>query len=288
MKIKKRKKTFVLVIPSFEDIFHSFYAGEIIRGVSQAASRHRLDILVHITDRVDHRGWLDSTLLDSRYIDGIIFGDIDNDPGLVRKAVTRGIPAIVLNNYLEEPFNCISIDNRKAAGDITRHFIRLGHVRIATIMGDLSTQAGLARLAGYQEAMAAAGLDIPSGYLAKGDFLRTPARAASQRLLGLKSRPTAVFAASDVMAMEFIDVARSRGISIPEQLSVFGFDDNPLIVSCSVKLSTVAQPLTEMGRLGAEHLLGICSGRARLPVKIMLPARVIHRNSTAACPQRNH
>jgi len=283
IRFKKRKKTFVLVVPSFEDILNAFYAGEIIKGASMAASRLKIDILLHITDRFDHRGWLDATLLDRRYIDGILFGDIDNDVGVVEKAITRGIPALVLNNYLAEPINCIGIDNRRAAHDVVRHLVKLGHTKIATIAGDLSTQAGKMRLQGFQEAMQKSGITVPPEYVSQGDFLRTQARAAAIELLKLKDRPTAVFAASDVMAFELIDVARARNINIPDELSIIGFDDNPLNINSSVRLTTVAQPLVEMGRLGIEHLQQISNAQAALPLKMMLPAKLITRASTGPC-----
>jgi DNA-binding LacI/PurR family transcriptional regulator len=280
MSIKKRKKIFVLVIPSFEDIFHAFYAGEIIKGVSFAASRMKLDILIHITDRFDHRGWLDSSLMDRGYIEGIIFGDIDNDVNVVKKVISRGMPAIVLNNDLEEPINCIAIDNRKATFEIVDHLVKLGHTRIATIAGDLSTQAGVARYEGFQQALDQYHIKIPKYYLTRGDFLRTPARAAAAKLLKMKTRPTAIFAASDVMALEVMDVAKANGLRVPEDLSVVGFDDNPLNVNCSVRLTTVSQPLVEMGRLGTEHLFQISRAQAKLPVKLMLQPRLILRQST--------
>jgi DNA-binding LacI/PurR family transcriptional regulator len=280
IRIQKRKKTFVLVIPSFEDIFNAFYAGEIIKGASMAASRLKIDILIHITNRFDHRGWLDATLLDRRYIDGIIFGDIDNDISVVEKAITRGIPTIVLNNYLEEPINCIGIDNRNAAKDVVRSFVQLGHKNIATISGDLSTQAGKMRLEGFQEALKEANLAVPAENIVQGDFLRTPARAASIKLIKLKERPTAVFAASDVMAFELIDVARANNVAIPDDLSIIGFDDNPLNVNSSVRLTTVSQPLMEMGRLGVEHLKQISNAEAPLPLKMMLPAKLVVRSSS--------
>jgi len=279
----KRKKTFVLVIPRFEDIFNSFYAGEIIKGVSLAVSRLKADVLIHVTDRGDHRGWLDSSLLDRRFIDGIIFGDIDNDVAVVKKAIQRGIPALILNNYLEEPFNCVAIDNKTAAYEAVQHLIKNGHRKIATLVGDLSTQAGVLRLAGYRQALEEAGIKVPASYVATADFLRTPAREASLRLLRLKNRPTAIFAASDVMALEALDVARRYQISVPEHLSVIGFDDNPLNIASPVRLSTVYQPLVEMGRLGAEQLYQISHGKARLPVKILLGAKLRLRHSTAPC-----
>ncbi len=286
IRIKKRKKTFVLVIPSFEDIFNAFYAGEIIKGASMAASRLKIDILIHITNRYDHRGWLDATLLDRRYIDGIIFGDIDNDVSVVEKAITRGIPTMVLNNYLEEPINCIGIDNRKAAEEVVSHLIKLGHRNIATIAGDLSTQAGKMRLEGFHAALKLANISVPAGNIVQGDFLRTPARAAAIKLLKLKECPTAVFAASDVMAFELIDVARANNLNIPEDLSVIGFDDNPLNANSSIRLTTVAQPLMEMGRLGVEHLVQISNAQVPLPLKMMLSAKLITRASTGPCVER--
>jgi len=283
----KRKKTFVLVVPRFEDILHAYYAGEIIKGASLAASRLKIDILIHITDRSDHRGWLDSSLLDPLYIHGIIFADIDNDLSVVKKTINHRIPCLVLNNMLREPINCIAVDNKKIAVDIVDYLVELGHAKIATIAGDLTTQAGQWRLDGFKEAMEKHDLKIPKDYIVQGDFLRTPARKAAEKLLKLKDRPTAIFAASDVMALEVLDVAKGNALKVPDDLSVIGFDDNPLNKTSSVRLSTVAQPLIEMGRLGVENLHQISLGKARLPVKIVLPTKLIKRQSTKAV-QANH
>lgn len=281
MSSKKRKPTFVLIIPRFEDIFHSFYAGEIIRGVSLSASRLNADFLIHITDRSNHRGWLDSTLMDTDYIDGIIFADIDNDVDVVKKAIRWGMPCVVLNNILDEPINYISVDNKRAAVEVVEYLIGLGHTRIATIAGDVSTQSGLKRLEGYRETLLKHNIQTPRPYVTFGEFLRTPARLAAQKLLKAKNRPTAIFAASDVMALEVMDTARALNIRVPEELSVIGFDDNPLNSASPVKLSTVSQPLVEMGRLGAEHLSQISRGQMKLPVKVVLPTQFIPRESTA-------
>ena len=281
MSSKKRKPTFVLVIPRFEDIFHSFYAGEIIRGVSFSASRLNADFIIHITDRSSHQGWLDSTLLDKDYIDGIIFADIDNDVGVVKRTIRWGMPCLVLNNILDEPINYVDVDNRAAAYGVVEHLIKFGHSQIATIAGDVSTQSGLKRLDGYREALSVHNIQVPRSYIAFGEFLRTPARYAARKLLKLKNRPTAIFAASDVMALETLDVAKSLGIRVPEELSIVGFDDNPLNMTSSVKLTTVSQPLVEMGRLGAENLFQISRGRVRLPLKIILPTKLIKRQSVS-------
>lgn len=279
--VKKRKPTFVLVIPRFEDIFHSYYAGEIIRGVSLSASRLNADFLVHITDRANHQGWLDSTLMDKDYIDGIIFADIDNDVGIVKKAIRRGMPCMVLNNMLDEPINYVAVDNRSAGFGAVKHLMKFGHSQIATVAGDVSTQAGLRRLDGYREALLEQDINVSRSYITFGEFLRTPARAAARKLLKLKNRPTAIFVASDVMALEVIDVAKSLGIRVPQDLSIVGFDNNPFSISGSVKLTTVSQPLAEMGRLGAENLFQISRGKVKLPVKVVLPTKLVKRQSVS-------
>jgi len=228
----KRKPIYVLILPRFEDIFHSFYTGEITKGVNLAASRLNVDFLVHITDRANHETWLDPTLLDRKHVDGILFADIDNDLDIVKKAIIRGMPCLVLNNIIHEPINYIAVNNYEAAMQVVEGFIKLGHKQIATIAGDLSTQAGQSRLEGYNDALKKHDIEPVEDYVQIGGFLRTPARQAAQELLKLKKRPTAIFAASDVMAMEAMDVAKQKKIAIPAELSICGFDGNPLRDNC--------------------------------------------------------
>lgn len=280
MTSRKRKSTYVLVVPRFEDIFHSYFSGEIIKGVSLAASRLNADFLVHIVDRSNHAAWLDSTLLDPKYIDGILFADIDNDLGVVKRAIRSGIPCIVLNNLISDPINYIAVDNKKASVEVMDYLFDLGHTKIAMIAGDLTTQSGVMRLEGYTQALQRNGIEPNKNYIGEGEFLRTPARQAAQKILKLKDRPTAIFAASDVMALEVLDVAKSLQIKVPEELVVVGFDDNPINANTPIALSTVAQPLLEMGRLGLENLALIAQGKAKLPVKVILPTKLLKRATT--------
>lgn len=278
----RRKHIYVLIIPQFQDIFDSYFSGEIAKGVNLAASRLHVDILVHIVSRKDHSEWLDPTLLDRNFVDGILFADIDRDIAVVKKSIMKGMPTLVLNNRFDEPINCISIDNHKASFDVVEHLIELGHTKIATIAGDLHTQAGQARLDGFNDALKRHKISVPASYIKNGDFLRTPARAAAEQLLKLKDRPTAIFAASDVMALEVMDVAKTKKLRIPHDLSLIGFDDNPINLSAPIRLSTVAQPLVEMGRLGLEHLYQISHGKAKLPVKEVIRPKVVKGQSIAS------
>ena len=274
-------KTFALIIPRFEDLDHSFYAEEIVKGVGLTASRLKVDVLMHITERYDHQDWLSGKTVDRNYIDGIIFADIDNDVETLQKVIATGIPYVVLNNIFKEPINSIAVDNQKAAFDSVEHLINLGHKDIAIVCGDLGTQAGRLRLEGYKEALEKHGLGFKDEFIKYGEFLRTPSRKVAQELFDATNRPTAIFACSDVMALEVMYEAKTRGLRIPQEVSVIGFDDNPINIHSTVKLSTVAQPLKEMGRLGLEKLNQICEGKIGVPVQALLPTKFIERETTA-------
>lgn len=275
----KDNPTYSLVIPRFEDFFHSYYSCEIIKGIGVAASRLNVDVLIHMTDRFNHEDWLSSRLLNPRFIDGVLFADINGDIATLKKVIEKGMPYLVMNNLFAEPINYIAIDNKKAAQEAVLYLIKLGHKRIATISGDLLTQAGKLRVEGYLDALGENHIPIREEYLTRGEFLRSPARLSAKQLLNLKERPTAIFVASDVMALELIDVAKKMDLKVPEDLSVIGFDDNPLAEYSSVGLTTMGQPLVEMGRLALENLHRIAHGQATLPVKILLEAKLIERES---------
>lgn len=275
-----KTKIYTLVVPRFEDIFHSYFAQEIIKGVSSAASRLNVDLLIHITERNRHDDWFSSLAFKSKLTDGILFADIDQDREGLNKIINKNMPYLVLNNYFQEPINCIAIDNYNATLKVIDYLVQLGHRKIATVCGDLNTEAGLERLKGYKDGLRIHNLEVNERYIKKGDFLRTPARKAAEAILALSSdTPTAIFAASDVMALEVIDVAKKKSLKVPQQLSVVGFDDNPLTIYSPIGLTTVRQPIAEMARIGLETLHLIAQGKEMLPVKKKLMARLIKRDS---------
>ncbi|MBU1044118.1 MAG: substrate-binding domain-containing protein [Candidatus Omnitrophica bacterium] len=274
-----KRKIYTLVIPRFEDIFHSFFAQEIIKGATSAASRLNLDLLIHIVERGQNNNLFLSVASAAQISEGIIFADIDQDRIALKKVINSNKPCVVLNNSFLEPINCISIDNYKATRNVMDYLISLGHTRIATICGDLNTEAGNERLKGYNDALNFKGIAVENQYIKKGEFMRTPARRAAEKLLSLEQLPTAIFAASDVMALEVLDVAKKKNISVPKQLSVVGFDDNPLNNYSAIGLTTVRQPIAEMARLGLEMLDRIVMKKEKTPVQSKLNARLIKRDS---------
>lgn len=265
-----KTNTIGLIIPRFEGIFHSYYAMAVIRGVGIAAERARCDLLLHITDG--------KTRPSSSAVDGIIFVDIYGCEDLLDDMLEEGVSTVVLNHYMADlPVNCVAIDNRTASERVVDYLVKLGHQDIATITGDLKTQAGLDRLDGFVKGMKDHNLPAKEEHIRFGDFGLPSARVATEALLGLKDRPTAIFVASDEMAQEAINVALAKGLRIPEELSVVGFDDNPIAAHGRVPLTTVRQPLSDMGRLGLEVLLQ--KGKKATPTKMLLPTELVERQS---------
>ena len=268
-----RNDTVGLIIPRFEGIFRSFYAMEVIKGVGSAAERLRLDLLLHITT-TEH------SFIQPAAVGGVLFADIYEGSERLERALDEGLPSVVLNHYVEDlPVSCVAIDNLGAAKQVVNYLAKLGHREIATITGDLRAQAGLARLDGYVVAMKERGLTIREGYIQHGDYSAEAGRRGAEVLLKRHDRPTAIFAASDEMALAVIETARRLHLRIPEDLSIIGFDDNPTGANAPVPLTTVRQPLGEMGRTGVEILLQLMQGKRKAPLKITLPTQLVERQS---------
>jgi len=267
-----KTNTIGLIIPRFEGVFHSYYALQVIKGIGTAAERLGCDLLLHITDGKD--------VAKASGVDGMLFVDIDGCEELLDRTLDQGVPTVVLNHYLEElPVSCVAIDNKTAAEQVVKYLVGLGHRDIATITGDLKTQAGLDRLDGFVKAMKARRLPVKDEYIKFGDFGLSSARTAMEALLALTDRPTAVFVGSDEMALETINVALAKGIRVPEELSVVGFDDNPVAAHGRVPLTTIRQPLSEMGGRGLELLFQQVKGKKSSPRKLLLPTELVERES---------
>lgn len=265
-----KTNTIGLVIPRFEGIFHSYYALQVIKGIGIAAERARCDLLLHITDG--------KTRPAASAVDGLVFVDIYGCEELLDEALDEGVPTVVLNHYMNDlPVHCVAIDNRSGAERVVDYLVRLGHKEIATITGDLKTQAGLDRLDGFVKALKDRQLPAREEYIKFGDFGLPSARIATEALLAMKDRPTAIFVASDEMAQEVVNVAMAKSVRVPEELSIVGFDDNPIAAHGRVPLTTVRQPLSDMGRLGLEILLQ--KGKKSAPTKMLLPTELVERQS---------
>ncbi|MDD5432727.1 MAG: LacI family DNA-binding transcriptional regulator [Candidatus Omnitrophica bacterium] len=262
-----------LIIPRYEGVFYSFYALELIRGVGTLCEALKLDLLLHLTDS--------RSVLNLRGVGGIVFADIIGNRHQLEDALSAGIPCVVINNYIEDlNVSCITIDNTGGAENAVNYLISLGHKRIAHITGDLSTQAAFSRFEGYKLALKKNNIALDEKYVFKTDYSRGQARASAEQLVKMPNPPTAVFVASDSMALEVMAVARELGKDIPKDLSIVGFDDNPSGLYGPVALTTVRQPLIKMAEESIKELNRLMSaGEGAQVKKIALPTELVIRDS---------
>ena len=264
-----------LVIPRYEGIFYSFYALELLRGIGTLCEALKLDLLLHLTDA--------KTPLPLAGIGGIIFADIIGNRKQLENVLSEKIPCVVINNHIEDlEVNCITVDNLKGSIEAVNYLINLGHRRIAHITGDLVTQAALQRLQGYKIALEGKGIDVIEDYIIRTDYSRGQARQAAEDLLGMSQPPTAIFVASDSMALEVMAAVSEKGKNIPGDLSIIGFDDNPSGLYGQVALTTVKQPLIKMAEEAVKRLNLLICGKDKTIKKTILPAELIIRESCRA------
>ncbi|MFA4990985.1 MAG: LacI family DNA-binding transcriptional regulator [Candidatus Omnitrophota bacterium] len=272
----KHNNTIGLVIPRYEDIFHSFYALQIIQGVGLAVERLKMDLLVHISNG--------ESFLNMSSVEGVIFSDIIGNEDQVDNVLEAGLPCVIMNYFTRDlPVSCVSIDNFKAAVKATEYLIKLGHSRIATVTGELKSQVAIDRLNGYLKTLEKRNVTKRDDYIKYGDFGRGSAKKAVKELLRLKNPPTAIFAASDEMAVGAIETCLENGVSVPRDISVIGFDDNQFALSYSpVPLTTIRQPLHEMAVISVETLNQVIFKKIKANKKIILDTELIERNSCRA------
>ncbi|MFH0877895.1 MAG: LacI family DNA-binding transcriptional regulator [Candidatus Omnitrophota bacterium] len=264
--------TIGLEIPRYEGIFYSFYAMEIFRSVAIACDGLRADLLLHLTDG--------RTVINAPAVGGIIFADIINNRHHVEDLLSVNLPIVVMNHLPENmEVASVSIDNIKGAQTATEYLINLGHERIAILTGDLMTQAAQQRLEGYKRSCQKAGIALKEEYILKGDYSRKSARAAAEKIMECDKKPSAVFVSSDDMAMEAIAVFIENDLKVPEDISVIGFDDDPVCLYGPVALTTMRQPLKEMAQTATKELYLKMQDPVREVNRIVLSPELIIRDS---------
>lgn len=261
-----------LVMPGYPGIFYSFYAVELIRGVGHACETKKLDLVFHITNG--------SNMINTNNVGGVIFADIIENRKQVESAIAMGTPCLIINNRVDDlNVSYIAVDNTlggQIAGD---YLTSLGHKKIATVTGNLNTQAGLHRFEGFKKYLEEKNAGLPEKYIYKGDYSRRCARKAAGQFLGLDNPPTAIFAASDEMALEIIAVVMENGLKVPEDISVIGFDDNPACLFGPVALTTIKQPLFKMAEDSVYLLNSIVAENQKAKKKIILVPELVIRES---------
>lgn len=256
------------------DPFFSELTGEI----SEDLERHGYDVL--LSQRARHGGdWIDHLVL-GRRVDGLVITHrAIHDPDLDR-LIEIGVPFVVLGRPIAgQRYVSTGSDNDRGGYLVGRHLIDLGHRRIGVISGTLSKTESSERFQGFRRALAEADITLPRDWVFETDYNLTRVQEGMVRLLEVRPAITAVFVASDLMAIAAIEALRRQNLRVPEDISILSFDDIPLAAYSSPALTTVHQDIRRIGHLLAEQVVAQIEGLA--VESTTLPVKLVLRSSTA-------
>jgi DNA-binding LacI/PurR family transcriptional regulator len=261
-------------------LFSDPFFPRLLRGIStQLASRDlQLVLLMPSGPKETHRT---ADYLAAGHVDGALLVSLhDNDP-LPARVAEAGVP-MVLSPRPRRPVSVsyVDVDNRGGANGAVAHLVSQGRRVIATIAGPADMAPGVDRLAGYRDALVDAGLEPDPSLEAVADFTQEGGAKAMERLLAARPDIDAVFAASDLMAAGALSVLAANR-RVPEDVAVVGFDDSPIATSTRPALTSVRQPIEEMGQEMARLLVDAITGSDRAPRRVILATELVRRASSA-------
>jgi LacI family transcriptional regulator len=264
------------------DLQHPFFH-EVLVGLKNTIGAGGYDLLLFASERPGNGYGTHSYVKRCQHhnVEGAVLMGVDTEDPEVRRLVRSDLAAVGVDVELEGPKTTyVMSDNEDGANRAVRYFHSIGHRRIATITGLLDKKPGADRLRGYRQALQACGLAYRDEYVAYGDFYVESGRRAMADLLSLDEPPTAVFAASDMMALGAIRAAGDAGLSVPADISVIGFDDIQLADHMNPPLTTVRQDKTGLGIAAGSTLVRLIEGDQDVPAATVLPAELVRRGST--------
>jgi LacI family transcriptional regulator len=281
---RRRTSTLGLIIP---DTSNPYFA-EVARGIEQTAFERDYTVILCHSDYCPERELQYVDVLRAERAAGAIWIPATESCEAAERLVEYGVPLVVLDRKTPD-VDCPSVlaDNFRGGYVATDHLISLGHRRIGCIARPVGLSHSQDRILGYQAALRDYGLSIDEALIAKGGFRLENGREATFHLLDLEPPPTAIFAYNDIMAIGALRAAHERGLRVPYDFSVVGFDDIPQAAFTCPALTTVSQPKLDMGRRGAELLLDLIDGEVP-PVEVDVPLKVglVVRESTGPAPQQ--
>jgi LacI family transcriptional regulator len=239
------------------------YVVNIQEGALGALRRMGYELVVHPCDRTSEKFLPEIRELISRQkLDGVILlPPVSEIPALADLLRKLKCPYVrVISAPLDEPEHLVLSMDRQSAAEVAEHVAKLGHTRIAMIIGPPTFRSAIERLSGFSDALAERGLTLQPDYIAQGEYNCESGAACAEMLLSRSPRPTAIFAGNDETAAGVYRTAYLRGLKIPDDLTVIGFDDSPLASRLCPSLTTMRQPIRDMGRIAAEKVIAKIAG----------------------------
>lgn len=259
---------------------------EVIRGVAERLEAAPFELVMFTTSSEERNEEVFERTLASGLTAGLVAIVPPGALSHISEMHRRGFPVALIDDRADHPdLPSVVAANYEGAAQATRYLVELGHRRIGFVNGPAEYGCNQERLRGYRSTLLAAGVRVDPTLIREGDFARAGGRRAAGELIGLAEPPTAIFAANDLMAFGVMEAAESVGLYVPDQLSVVGFDDIPEAGMTRPALTTIRQPLYEMGRRAVELLLAQIDGHELSETRIELATELVSRAS-ARSPSR--
>ena len=276
--VTKSTQTIALLLP---DITNPFYAA-LVSGVQEYTLGHDYTMLLCTTEGDAEREEQYLTLLRAKQVDGALVDGLLLPPDRIARFVRDGFPIVCLDRDIEsDSIPLVQVDNRLGGRLATEHLIGLGHTRIGHVTGARVLGISGERLAGYEEALAGAGLPADPRLVAEGRFTEESGYEGARALLDAAPDVSAIFAANDLSALGVLSALAEAGRRIPGDVSVVGFDDLRLSAFTSPPLTTIKQPAAEIAQLATALLIGLTRGEPAAQVRHLLEPTLVVSESTA-------
>lgn len=275
--VKGVSRVIGLVVP---DISNPFF-GEIARGVSNVAHSAGYGVVLSNTEGDTERERDYVNLLRRRRVDGLVLASVKADDPYVLELARSQTPYVLvsrLSGLIDAPF--VVVDDRQGGRLAVEHLVSLGHTRIGFIGGPSDVQSSRDRMEATRETLKEYGAPTEQAWFCYANFTQQAGYEAAGAILSRQRRPTALFAANDMIALGVMQAADELGFRIPDDLSLVGFNDIAYASFPRIQLTTVAQPTNEMGRIAAEYLLAVVQRDRRAKLRRSVQPRLVVRKTT--------
>jgi DNA-binding LacI/PurR family transcriptional regulator len=268
-------------------LFGDPFFPRLLRGVSSELSARNLQLVLLMPQSANDEQRVERYLT-AGHVDGVLLASLHGNDALPDALVARGVPVVVGGRPLSgDAVSYVDVDNVGGARTAVAHLVGRGRRVIATIAGPADMSAGVDRLVGYREALRTANVNGDASLETAADFTQAGGADAMRRLLEARPDIDGVFAASDLMAAGAVQVLRAAGRSVPRDVAVVGFDDSSIAATTDPPLTSVRQPIEEMGREMVRLLLEQASRPGSVPRKVILATRLVERRSSEGVAQRD-
>lgn len=273
----KKTTTVGVIIPDISSIFFA----ELARGIEDIATMYKYNIILSNSDQNQNKEiHLINTML-GKQVDGIVFmgGTITDEH--IKEFKSAPVPVVLAATVDEtNEIPSVNINYEQAAYEAAKELIEHGNKRIAIVSGPLDTVINEEKINGYKKALQESGIPVDENLLVKGDYTYQSGIDAVEHLLKLQKPPTAIFAASDEMALGVVHGIQDCGLSVPDDIEVVGFDNTRLATMVRPTLTTVVQPMYDIGAVSMRLLTKYMNNEEVTDQNVILPHRIVERDST--------